>query len=422
MNDLYLLAINLTQRCNLACSHCYLDAKTLQHGASDELSCDEVCALLDSVADRSSETMVVLTGGEPLLRPDLEIMVQHGSGLGLAMVVGTNGIMLTERRVLALREAGLLGAGISVDSLDPSRHDDFRGKPGCWQKTMLGIDACRRHGLSFQIHFTVTERNAHEVFDIIAFCKAKGARVLNVFFLVCTGRGESFLDISPQRYEEVIREIIEAQSQNPDLIIRPRCAPYYKRIAHQLNPDAPINRISGQEGDGCIAATHYCRVTPTGEVTACPYIDTSVGSIRQQSLVEIWDQAPQFQLLRHPQLGGKCGDCEYRKLCGGCRARPVAMGGGILDADPWCTYQPQGEAVIEPLSTASTNVSWSIEAEIRVSRVPGFIRRMVRKKAEVYAEECGAKEVTVDHLDRLTARRFGGRKPPAVLRRWKQRQ
>lgn len=420
MNDLYLLAINLTQRCNLACSHCYLDAKTLKDGASDELSCDEVRALLDNVAERSPETMVVLTGGEPLLRPDLENMVQHGSDLGLAMVLGTNGIMLTERRVVALREAGLLGAGISVDSLNPDRHDSFRGKPGCWQKTMSGIDACRRHGLSFQIHFTITDRNAHELSDVITFCRDKGARVLNLFFLICTGRGESLIDISPQRYEEVIREIIEAQSQNPDLIIRPRCAPHYKRLAHQLKPDAPINRISGQEGDGCIAATHYCRVTPTGEVTACPYIDTSVGSIRQQSLLEIWDQAPQFHLLRHPQLAGKCGDCEYRKLCGGCRARPIALGGGILDADPWCTYQPQGKAVIEPLSTASTSVSWSQEAETRISRVPGFVRKMVRKKAEAYASECGEMMVTVDHLDQLTARRFGSSKPPALLQRWKR--
>jgi radical SAM protein with 4Fe4S-binding SPASM domain len=421
MNDLNLLAINLTKRCNLACSHCYLDAKTLEHGASDELSCDEVCALLDSVAERNTEAMVVLTGGEPLLRPDLEAMVRHGSGLGLAMVAGTNGIMLSERRVLALKEAGLLGAGISVDSLEPDRHDSFRGKPGSWQKTMSGIEACRRHGLSFQIHFTVTQHNAHELSEVIAFCADKGARVLNVFFLICTGRGESLVDIGPQQYEVVIREIIEAQAQNPDLIIRPRCAPHYKRIAHQLNPDAAITSISGQEGDGCIAATHYCRVTPTGGVTACPYIDTSVGSIREQSLPEIWDRAPQFQALRNPQLAGKCGDCEYRKLCGGCRARPLAAGGGILDADPWCAYQPSGEAVIEPLSIAGNEVSWSKEAETRISRAPGFVRKMVRKRAEAYALECGETIVTVNHLDQLTARRFGSNKPPAIVRRWKQR-
>ena len=411
MNDLYLLAINLTQRCNLACRHCYLDATTLKHGGADELSCAEVCALLDGVAGRSTETMVVLTGGEPLLRPDLETIVRHGAGRGLAMVVGTNGMMLTEHRVQTLMEAGLLGAGISVDSLNPDRHDSFRGKQGCWQKTMSGIDACCRHGLSFQIHFTITDKNAHELPDVITFCRDKGARVLNLFFLICTGRGESLIDISPQRYEDVIREIIAAQSQHPDLIIRPRCAPHYKRIAHQLKPDSPITRISGQQGDGCIAATHYCRVTPTGEVTACPYIDISVGSIRQQSLLDIWDHAPQFELLRNPRLAGKCGACEYRKLCGGCRARPVAMGGEIMDADPLCAYQPAGGAVIEPLSTDGSSVSWSTEADLRISRVPGFIRKMVRKKAEAYVKERGETVVTIEHLDQLTARRFGSSKP-----------
>jgi len=420
MNDLYLLAINLTRRCNLACNHCYLDANTLKHGSSDELSCSEICAVLDNVAEHNPETMVVLTGGEPLLRSDLENMIQHGSDLGLAMVVGTNGIMLTEKRVLALKKAGLLGVGISVDSLEPVRHDNFRGQQGCWQKAMSGIEACRLHELSFQIHFTVTEHNAHELAGMIEFCKVKGARVLNIFFLICTGRGESLVDISPQRYEEVIREIIAAQSQNPDLIIRPRCAPHYKRIAHQLNPDAAINRISGRQGDGCIAATHYCRVAPTGEVTACPYIDTSVGSIRQQSLQEIWEQAPQFQLLRHPQLAGKCGACEYRVLCGGCRARPVALGGDILDADPWCAYQPLSEDVIEPLSASGSTISWSKEAETRISHAPGFVRKMVRERAEAYVEECGETLVTVEHLDQLTQRRFGSKRP-AFLRRQKYR-
>lgn len=383
---------------------------TLRNGATDELSCAEVCSLLDNVARRSNETMVVLTGGEPLLRPDLEDMVRHGTGLGLAMVVGTNGMMLTEKRVQTLKEAGLLGAGISVDSLNPAHHDSFRGKPGCWHKTMSGIEACRHHGLSFQIHFTITDNNAHELNDVIRFCTEKGARVLNLFFLICTGRAESLTDISPQRYEQVIKEIVIAQSDNPDLIIRPRCAPHYKRIAHQLNPAAPITRISGQQGDGCIAATHYCRVTPTGEVTACPYIDISVGSIRQQSFLEIWEQAPQFQALRNPRLKGKCGECAYRKLCGGCRARPVAMGGGILDADPWCAYQPADEALVEPLTSSGAGVSWSVEAESRISHVPGFIRKMVRKKAEAYVKECGASVVTVEHLEQLTARRFGRNK------------
>ncbi|MBT4519881.1 MAG: radical SAM protein [Halieaceae bacterium] len=414
MDDLYLLAINLTRRCNLACDHCYLDAKTLKGGDESELGCEEVCSVLDEVADRSSETMVVLTGGEPLLRPDLEHMVSHGAQRGLSMVVGTNGMLLTERRVVALKNAGLMGAGISVDSLNPDYHDSFRGLDGSWHKTMAGIEACRNNDLFFQVHFTVTQRNADELPAMIAFCRDKGARVLNVFFLICTGRGESVVDISPRRYEQIIGELIEAQANNPDLIIRPRCAPHYKRIAHQLNPEAPITHISGQQGDGCIAATHYCRITPAGEVTACPYIEEGVGNIRQQSFMTIWDQAPQFVSLRNPDLSGKCGECEYRKLCGGCRARPVAMGNDILAEDPWCDYQPSNVDLIEPWEPGPQAVSWSEEAEVRLGRIPGFVRKMVRKKAEAFVQGRGELVVTVDHLNEMTARRFGHkrRRPP----------
>ena len=138
-NELYLLAINLTKRCNLACAHCYMDAETLKHGDENELTTEEVCKLLDDIAGRSTETMVVLTGGEPLLRGDLEVLVEHGTKLGLSMVVGTNGVALTDKRVQSIKAAGAMGSGISLDSLDPEKHDAFRGLPGAWEKTMNGI-------------------------------------------------------------------------------------------------------------------------------------------------------------------------------------------------------------------------------------------------------------------------------------------
>lgn len=413
MNDeLILLAINLTRRCNLGCAHCYLDAKTLEYGSEDELGTAEVQQLLDQVAGRSPDTMVVLTGGEPLARPDLEAIAAHGAGLGLSMVVGTNGSLLTKRRVASLKQAGVIGVGISVDSLTPNRHDAFRGRPGTWARTMRGIEQCREQGLSFQIHFSVTEENAHEFPAMVEFARSAGARVLNVFFLICTGRGESVSNITPSTYEHFIEKLIEAQERSTDLIIRARCAPYFKRIAHQRDPQSALNRISGQEGDGCIAGTHYCRITPEGNVTACPYIETSVGSIRNQDFVEIWEQAEDFQRLRAPQLEGKCGRCEYRKLCGGCRARPVAEGRDLMAADNWCTYQPRGQAVIVPLTDFDIPaVRWTPEARQRLSRIPGFLRKMVRKRAEAYVTELGDKQVTTEHLAELYARRFGSNGP-----------
>jgi radical SAM protein with 4Fe4S-binding SPASM domain len=411
-SELFLLAVNLTQRCNLACAHCYMDAQTLQHGGDGELRTEEVCRLLDEIAARSTSTMVVLTGGEPLLRADLESLVAHGTARGLAMVVGSNGMALTDLRVRSLKAAGTMGVGISVDSLDPQRHDAFRGLPGAWQKTMNGIEACRRHDLPFQIHFSVTETNAAEVPGMIDFARGLGARVLNVFFLVCTGRGESMSDISPVTYERVLEQLVVAQEQSQDLLIRARCAPHFKRLAYQRNPASSLTRAAGYEGGGCLAGIHYCRITPQGGVTACPYIPQEEGNIRDAAFWDIWERAPSFQALRRPTLQGKCGSCEFRLLCGGCRARPLAQQGDLMDTDPWCIHVPEGTALIQPLAIRAQQMAWSKEASLRLSRVPSFLRKMVMNRAESYVQELGLGEVTEEHLATLAARRFGSDGPP----------
>lgn len=415
--ELSLLAINLTQRCNLACEHCYLDASTLKDGAEGELSTQEVCQLLDDIAALDNGTMVVLTGGEPLVRRDLETIIKHGAKQDLAIVLGTNGALLTKQRVKSLQAAGLMGAGISVDSLNPEFHDQFRGQMGSWQKTMNGIENCRQVGLSFQVHFSIMDDNAHELNDMIEFSRACGARVLNIFFLVCTGRGESFSDISPLRYEQTLKDIIKAQEKVDDLIIRARCAPHFKRVAYQLNPESKLNQISGREGEGCIAGIHYARITHDGNVTACPYIEDSVGSIRRQNFTSIWSDAMDFKLLRKPKLKGRCGACEFQKLCGGCRARPVAEGKGLMEGDNFCSYVPASAstqsklAIIQPLELLEKTVTWSQSAEQRLRKVPRFIRKMVKKRAETYVLELGDDEVTTEHLSALSAKRFGGKIP-----------
>lgn len=411
-DDLYLLAINVTKRCNLACAHCYLDADTLKNGQADELSVAEVNTVLDEVVSRGKNTMVVLTGGEPLARSDLEEMIRYGANLGLAMVVGSNGTLLTQRRVASLQSAGALGIGISVDSLKPERHDAFRGVDGSWKKTYQGIQHCREQGLSFQIHFSVSKNNYTELNDIIRFSHENGARVLNLFFLICTGRAESVSDITSEQYEQVLTEIIAAQADYPDMIIRPRCAPHFKRIAHQMHPDSPITRVSGFDGDGCLAGTHYCRIAPNGDVTACPYIDTPSGNIREQSFLSVWDFAEDFQSLRNPQLKGACGECEYQKLCGGCRARPVAMGGHLMDTDPYCAYVPEGRTMIEPFQPATDNpIQWHEEASQRLARIPGFLQNMIKKRAEAYVLELGETLVKAEHLSSLASKRFGQKLP-----------
>ncbi len=410
----FLVALNLTRRCNLKCAHCYLDAGSRESDDTGELTTAEVKALIGDIAALSDETMVVFTGGEPLLRSDLMELVAHASGLGLMAVIGTNGMGLNDRRVLALKEAGAQGVGISVDSLDAAAHDAFRGLPGSWELAMAGIDACRRNDLRFQIHFSVTDDNAHEFDDMVAFAREAGAFVLNVFFLVCTGRGEKMTNISAQSYDRVMRRLTEAARRETDIMIRAKCAPHFKRMAWELDPDWPITAAHGYEAGGCLAGTRYCRVTPTGGVTACPYMEQEVGSIREQGFAEIWRDAPQFQALRQPVLEGRCGSCEYTKICGGCRARPFARDGQLMGEDFLCAYEPRGGPVIEPLGDEAGELAWAPEAEEWLARIPSFVRRFVRQRAEGHVRANNGTEVTAEVMAEMaaTARaRFGGRPP-----------
>jgi radical SAM protein with 4Fe4S-binding SPASM domain len=181
-------------------------------------------------------------------------------------------------------------------------------------------------------------------------------------------------------------------------------------MALEMNPPLPVTLIHGYEAGGCLAGTRYCRVTPTGGITACPYIEESVGSIRDTAFEDIWRDAPMFNVLREPQLQGRCGTCEYSKLCGGCRARPFAKHGDLMGEDFLCGYQPAGGATIEPM-LAEGAVPWTSEAENRLARVPGFVRRFVRKRAETHAREVGAATVTAEHLNELAKMRFGNAPP-----------
>jgi len=408
----FIVAMNLTERCNLACDHCYLDAKILKEGSVDELSTAEVKAVLSDIAALSDECMVVLTGGEPLIRRDIEELARHASDLGLMVVVGSNGILLTADRIAALKAAGVAGIGLSVDSLVAEKHDLFRGRRGAWAKTMAAVDACRAGGLAFQIHFSVTDDTADEIDDMIAFARDVGALVLNVFFLVCTGRGEKYTDISPEKYEQVLRRVTRAAHAEDGLMVRAKCAPHFKRMALELDPDWPITTAHGYDAGACIAGTRYARITPNGEVTACPYIEASVGSVRDGSFSTLWRTAPMFRALREPKLEGRCGACEFQKLCGGCRARPLARDDNLMGEDFLCNYQPAGGAIIETFVPATGALQWSPEAEQRLARIPGFVRRMVRRRAEEHVREHGRSVVTADDLALLARQRFGADGPP----------
>ena len=384
----YIISWNLTRRCNLGCKHCYIDASSAMPG---ELTTDEALRILDEIAEVNRETIMILTGGEPLLRPDLDPLVARAAGLGMMAVLGTNGTLLTADRARALADRGLAGVGISLDSLVASRHDQFRGVDGAWSRTVQGIHAAREAGLDVQIQMTLTRDNWTELEQVVRFARDSGARVLTVFFLVCTGRGQDLVDLTPEEYERVLDRLV--QTKHDGIMIRPRCAPTFRRVLAQAKPDSILLE---SDAGRCLAGKNYCRITPDGHVTPCPYMSLVVGRLRESSFGDIWRSAPLFQTLRTPKLEGRCGICEYAELCGGCRARAFASSGDPLGEDPWCTHVPGTD---ERRRTRDDTVAWTAEAEARLQRAPFFVRKMIRAAVEAFARRRGVGLVTPELLD-----------------------
>jgi radical SAM protein with 4Fe4S-binding SPASM domain len=397
------IAWNLTRRCNLECAHCYISAGP-HESAQGELRTDECLRIAGEILAVNPAPLFILSGGEPLLRDDLETIASFASSRGATVVVGTNGTLLTDARIESLMAAGVTGVAVSVDSLDAHRHDAFRHGTGAFEATAAAIARLRAHRLDFIVQTTVTRRTRHELGDLIAWSAQQGAVSFNSYFLVATGRGARLTDLSPDEYESALAELIEHQRrQLGRMMVRAKCAPHFMRLAHQLAPDSPLLDYSTR----CPCGTQYCRITPDGQLTPCPYIPTSAGDLRVHGFAELWREAPLFQSLRGggDGLGGRCGRCEYRAVCGGCRARALALEGDILAEDPSCSYQPvadaplvapPGKATYGMSAPAPRSLTWSADAEARLARIPSFVRGVVTERLEKYARERGVAEITVE--------------------------
>lgn len=378
---------NITGRCNLRCLHCYLDSSELNGGTKNELTREEGFGLIDQIAGLNPSTFLILSGGEPLLRTDFLDLVRHATGK-LRVLVGTNGVLLEDGIARKMVQYGVRGVGISIDSITPERHDSFRGFDGAWEKAIRGIEACKRYGLDFQIQTTVTKKNYSEIPELIEFSHRIGAKAFSLFFLVCTGRGQKLTDISPSKYEKMLLYLVKTQRIYGDMMIRARCAPYFMRIAYQKRPFSSY-------ASACYAGKNYCRITPDGEVTPCPYLPISVGNIRKESFVDLWGGADLFHQLRDPNLKGKCGYCEFNFVCGGCRARAFALTGDYMGADEWCSYKPKEKSKTTRFP-CSMPITWNDDAEKRLEKVPFFIKDMVKREIECHAKEKGLKEITLE--------------------------
>ncbi|MDD2358973.1 MAG: radical SAM protein [Syntrophaceticus schinkii] len=336
-----LVSWNTTNACNLKCPHCYRDAG---REAPQELSTTEGYRLLEEVK-KAGFKIIVFSGGEPILRPDLCDLIARAKSLGLRPVLGTNGTLLTEEKVQQLKEAGAAAVGISVDSIDPEKHDHFRGIKGAWEATHQGIINCHEGGLPFQIHTTVFPWNYSGIEKITDFALQAGARGHHVFFYVPTGRGKKNIEetITSEQMESLLERLISLQEQLP-LEIKPTCAPQFMRIARQL-------KVPNRFSRGCLAGISYCIIGPQGDVYPCPYMDLKISSVRETPFSEIWSKDPVLLKLRTQKYGGYCSVCKYRGTCGGCRARAFAGSeGNFMAGDPSCLYGSQEEIKMYPLA------------------------------------------------------------------------
>ncbi|MGA7306133.1 MAG: radical SAM protein [Rhodothermales bacterium] len=374
-----LVSWNLTRKCNLKCPHCYLEAG---EAAGEELSTEECLGLIDEFRRLGTE-MLILTGGEPLLRRDIYDIASHASAAGMWVVMGTNGVLVNDHVADKMIECGVKGVGISIDSVNPEKHNSFRGGPNAWELSVRALDICRRKGLEVLVQSTVTSMNVREIAELVSFAKEHGAWSFNLYFLVQTGRGQELNDLSAQQTEAILKQLVRSQAEFSPMLVRAKCAPQYKQIAYDLG-------LGGLESGGCMAGTEYCRIMPSGDVTPCPYMTVVAGNVRDSSFTDIWTNASVFTELRDTaNLKGKCGRCEFKDLCGGCRCRAFAAFGDYLHEDPACNYQPTGRKLdVTPLE-------WTDPALTRLERIPiRFIRNKVRKGVEQYARRSGAVAVT----------------------------
>lgn len=399
-DTLTLVSWNLTRRCNLACGHCYLDAVQRKSEAQDELTTDEALAVVGQMSAAAPGAMLVLTGGEPLLRDDLECIVNAAAGQGLMPVIGTNGVLLNAARARSLQAAGAVGVGISIDSTNCEFHDRLRGHSGAWFGALAGARAAREAGLALQLQTTLFEENRGELESLADLAESCGAMALHFFFLVCTGRGVTQSDLSPAAYEASLGAILQLQrDRRARLMVRARCAPYVRRLVGQQE-DTP----SGGHSLGlsaCLAGRSYCRITPQGKVTPCPYIPEPVGDLRRSRLKDVWTASHTLLRLRNDLPGGKCSVCDYRLSCGGCRARALVVHGDIMAEDPKCDYVPAGGIKAERMSTPNwpaRDALWTPEAEALLGRIPTFVRARVRQSIELAAARAAVTPITVEFM------------------------
>ena len=383
----------LTKGCNLRCIHCRATATELSSPL--DLPTAKAKNIIEQIAAYASP-ILVLSGGEPLYRRDVFELARFATDRGIRVALATNGTLVTKDVAQRIADTGIKRVSISLDGADAETHDSFRGIPGAFEAAIYGMRNLKQIGMQVQINMTIARHNAQQLPAVLELAKDLGADALHTFLLVPVGCGVNIAAeqmVSPEEYEEMLNWFYE-RSLEGGIELKATCAPHYFRVVRQrraaerkeagygahaqakesaigpaemtmpgstgviINKNRELGGVSaehpgGHPGSGhpdgmnamtkgCLAGTGVCFISHEGEVFPCGYLPAKAGDLRSQSFREVWENSVIFDQLRDTaNLKGKCGCCEFRNICMGCRARAFAATGDMMAEEPYCVYQPR---------------------------------------------------------------------------------
>ena len=340
------IAWESTQRCNLNCVHCRCSSD--MDAAVGDFNTEEAFKLIDDICEVSQPVMV-LSGGEPLLRKDIFEIARYGTSKGLRMCMATNGTLITDEVCQQMIEADIKMVSLSLDGSTAEIHDDFRACPGAFNGVVRAAEILNRNGIKFLINSSFTKRNQKDIGATFKVAKELGATAWYMFMIVPTGRGEDIMNelVSKEDYEEILSWHYQQEKGEDEILMRPTCAPHYYRVVPQMAKAEGVDfkrrslTFSTGGGKGCIAAQTICLIDCFGNLKPCSYFHSSVGNVKQVPFKDLWFNSKTFNDLRNfKEYKGKCGECEFINVCGGCRARADAVYGDYMAEEPFCNYLP----------------------------------------------------------------------------------
>jgi len=331
-----LIAFEITRRCRYNCKHCRASAGP---AGGSELSTKQCKKIIASIAE-FAKPILILTGGEPMERPDLYEIIEYAKEQGLRVVMATCGYLLDDDSIAKLKKAGVSALSFSIDGATAETHDHFRDTTGAFDTVIKAAEMARNAKMPFQINTTIHKYNAGEIIGIADLAKRLGAICFNTFMLVPTGRATEMDDavLDPVQYEYILNELLRIKLKK-EIDVRVTCGPAFTRICEQAKARGLV-----AEGAGCMGGKGFGFISFKGDVQTCGFLDIPAGNLVDNSynFEKIWRESKFLNEIRDTsQFEGKCGDCEYVEVCGGCKARAMAMMGSYLAGDPICGYVPK---------------------------------------------------------------------------------